>query len=104
MNLEAMTPIFFSVFLAELGDKTQLATLCFTIRGGKSRLEVFLAAGAALVLATGLGVAAGRAVGLLAEPEFLKAGAGLIFLIFGLVFLREGLRERRSPGTDPPCA
>jgi len=104
MNLEAMTPIFFSVFLAELGDKTQLATLCFTIRGGKSRLEVFLAAGAALVLATGLGVAVGRTVGLLAEPEFLKAGAGLIFLIFGLIFLREGLRERRSSGAGPPCA
>ena len=103
MNLEAMLPIFSSVFLAEMGDKTQLATLCFTIRGGLSRLEVFLAAGAALVLATGLGVAAGRAAGLLAEPAFLKAGAGLIFLIFGLIFLREGLRELRSPG-DPPCA
>jgi putative Ca2+/H+ antiporter (TMEM165/GDT1 family) len=112
MDFQAMTPIFSSVFLAELGDKTQLATLCFTIRGGLSRLEVFLAAGAALVLATGLGVAVGQAAGLLAEPEILKAGAGLIFLILGLIFLREGLRERRSgPGTapgpgeaDPPCA
>jgi len=100
-----MLPIFSSVFLAELGDKTQLATLCFTVQGGLSRLEVFLAAGAALVLATGLGVLAGQAFGLLAEPEFLKAGAGLVFLILGLVFLREGLRERRSgPGEAPPCA
>jgi putative Ca2+/H+ antiporter (TMEM165/GDT1 family) len=108
MDFQAMLPIFTSVFLAELGDKTQLATLCFTIRGGLSRLEVFLAAGAALVLATGLGVAAGRAAGFLVEPEFLKAGAGVVFLILGLIFLREGLRERRSsssgPGVAPPCA
>jgi putative Ca2+/H+ antiporter (TMEM165/GDT1 family) len=105
MDIQAMLPIFSGVFLAELGDKTQLATLCFTIRGGLNRLEVFLAAGAALVLATGLGVAAGQAVGLLAAPTFLKAGAGAIFLILGLALLREGLRERRSgPGAAPPCA
>ncbi|MDR2935176.1 MAG: TMEM165/GDT1 family protein [Candidatus Adiutrix sp.] len=105
MDFQAMLPIFSGVFLAELGDKTQLATLCFTMRGGLGRLEVFLAAGAALVLATGLGVAAGQAVGLLAEPEFLKAGAGVVFIILGLAFLREGLRERRpGPGSAPPCA
>ena len=110
MDFQAMIPIFSGVFLAELGDKTQLATLCFTIQGGLSRLEVFLASGAALVLATGMGVAAGQAFGLLAGPEFLKAGAGLVFLILGLILLREGLREGRSgpggsgPGAAPPCA
>ena len=105
MNLETMLPIFSGIFLAELGDKTQVATLCFSAQGGLSRLEVFLASGAALVLATGLGVTVGQAVGLLVNPEFLKAGAGMIFLIMGLVFLRDGLRERRSgPGAAPPCA
>jgi len=105
MDFQAMTPIFSSVFLAELGDKTQVATLLFTIQGGLGRLEVFLAAGTALVLATGLGVAAGQVVGLLAEPEILKAGAGLVFLILGLLLLREGLREGRAgPGEAPPCA
>jgi putative Ca2+/H+ antiporter (TMEM165/GDT1 family) len=100
-----MIPIFFSIFLAELGDKTQLATLCFAAQGGLSRLEVFLAAGAALVLATGLGVVLGQAFGRLVEPEFLRAGAGLIFLILGLIFLREGLCERRAgTGEAPPCA
>jgi putative Ca2+/H+ antiporter (TMEM165/GDT1 family) len=105
MDFQAMLPIFSGIFLAELGDKTQIATLCFTIRGGLSRLEIFLAAGAALVLATGLGVAAGQAAGLLVAPEFLKAGAGVVFLVLGLAFLREGLRERRpGPGAAPPCA
>jgi putative Ca2+/H+ antiporter (TMEM165/GDT1 family) len=100
-----MIPIFFSVFLAELGDKTQVATLCFSAQGGLSRLEVFVAAGAALVLATGLGVTVGQALGLMVDPEFLKAGAGMIFLIMGLIFLREGLKERRDgSGAAPPCA
>jgi len=105
MNLDAMTTIFSSVFLAELGDKTQVATLCFSAQGGLGRLEVFLAASLALVLATALGVLVGQAAGLFIEPKFLKAGAGLIFLILGLILLREGLLERRSgPGAAPPCA
>ena len=104
MNLNAMIPIFFSVFLAELGDKTQVATFCFSAQGDLSRLEVFVAAGAALVLATGLGVTVGQALGLMVDPEFLKAGAGMIFLIMGLIFLREGLKERRDgSGAAPPC-
>ena len=105
MDLKAMLPIFSGVFLAELGDKTQLATLCFTIQGGLGRLEVFLAAGAALVLATGLGVAAGQVLGFVLAPAFLKAGAGALFIVLGLALLQEGRRERRSgPGAAPPCA
>ena len=102
MNLEAMTSIFSSIFLAELGDKTQLATLCLccTLQDRISRLGVFLAASSALVLATGLGVAAGQVFGLFAKPDFLKAGAGLIFIILGLILLREGFRDR---GSRPPC-
>ena len=98
MNLEAMISIFSSIFLAELGDKTQLATLCFccTFQDKINRLEVFLAASSALVLATGLGVAAGQAFGLFAKPNFLKAGAGLIFIILGLILLHEGYRDRGS--------
>jgi putative Ca2+/H+ antiporter (TMEM165/GDT1 family) len=106
MDLQALGSIFSAIFLAELGDKTQLATLCFTIRGDLSRLEIFLAAGGALVLSTGLAVAAGQAVMALAAPDLLKAGAGLIFLIMGLIFLREGFRERRDRQREgtPPCA
>lgn len=105
MNFTAMAPIFSGVFLAELGDKTQIATVCFMARGGLNRLEVFLAAGTALVLSTFLGVVFGQAVGHLLPAWLLKSGAGLIFIVLGLLFLREGVTlRRRGAGGEPPCA
>jgi hypothetical protein len=51
--------VFLSVLLAELGDKTQLATLIFATDPGLSRVRVFLAAAAALVTASGIAVIVG---------------------------------------------
>jgi len=51
--------VFLGVFLAELGDKTQLATLFFATDAALSRWGVLAAAGGALVLSTGLAVTAG---------------------------------------------
>jgi putative Ca2+/H+ antiporter (TMEM165/GDT1 family) len=70
------------VFVAELGDKTQL--LVFT-RSAETRapVAVFLGAAAALVASTLLGVLVGEQVGKL--PEWLvKGGAGLMFIAFGV--------------------
>jgi len=76
--------VFLTVFLAELGDKTQLATLLFASDGQRHPLLVFLAASAALVastaIAVGLGVAAERY--LAAVP--LKLIAGLGFVAIGI--------------------
>ena len=72
--------IFITVFLAELGDKTQLATVLFAADGKTSPFLVFLAAAAALVastaLAVALGVAAERWLGMV--PLKLIAGIGFI--------------------------
>jgi len=74
--------IFATVFLAELGDKTQLATLLFAAERNTSPLMVFLAAAGALVLssalAVALGVAAERYLAVL--PLKLIAGAGFVAL------------------------
>ena len=51
--------VFASIFLAELGDKTQLATLVFAMSPGVSRLGVFLAAAAALIISSVLAVLVG---------------------------------------------
>jgi len=99
MDLKVMLPIFSSVFMAELGDKTQVATVCFTAGGGCSKKEVFLASSLALVLSTFLAVVFGAAIGRLVPPHFLKIGAGAVFLVMGAVFLRQGF-SRAADGVE----
>jgi putative Ca2+/H+ antiporter (TMEM165/GDT1 family) len=86
-----MLPIFSSVFMAELGDKTQLATVLFIAGGSATALEVFLASSAALVLSTFLAVMFGAAIGKIISPKTLKTLAGLAFLIMGGYFIYQGL-------------
>ena len=84
MDLKVLATIFGSVFLAELGDKTQLATLLFAADAQVSKLTVFLAASAALVVATGIGVLAGGLVSQIVSPTTLKVVAGAGFVAIGI--------------------
>ena len=88
----AFLTIFATVFLAELGDKTQLATLLFSADGARPRWLVFAAATAALTASTLLAVLAGAAAEryLSAIPLKLIAGAG--FIIIGALMVVEHLR------------
>jgi len=76
--------IFATVFLAELGDKTQIATLLFATDKQHHPLAIFLAAALALVASTALAVA----LGTLAERYLsiipLKLIAGVCFVAIGL--------------------
>ena len=83
MDLKLLATVFASVFFAELGDKTQLATLLFAADQAVSKLAVFLAASAALVLATGIGVLAGGVVSEHVSPAVLKYIAGAGFIVIG---------------------
>ena len=78
--MSAFLTIFLSVFFAELGDKTQLATLLFASEGGPSKALVFAAAASALVASTALAVLLGSAAErhLAALPLKLIAGIGFI--------------------------
>ena len=84
MELKVLATVFASVFLAELGDKTQLATLLFAADQAVSRLTVFIAASAALVVATGIGVLAGGLVSQYVSPMALKVVAGAGFIAIGV--------------------
>lgn len=79
-----MATIFGSVFVAELGDKTQLATMLFAAKGEVSKAEVFVAASAALVLSTLIGVFAGRIVTECVGEQALRYVAGVAFVAIGL--------------------
>ncbi|MDR1164776.1 MAG: TMEM165/GDT1 family protein [Deltaproteobacteria bacterium] len=92
IDVRAMLPIFSSVFLAELGDKTQIATLTFVAAGAAGRWEVFMASSLALVLCTLLGVLAGDLIGRFVSPALLKTIAGILLILMGGWSVFQGLR------------
>jgi len=79
--------VFLSVFVAELGDKTQLATLFFATNPAASKVGVFAAAAGALVVSSLLAVAIGAQLGAWLPPERLKILGGLGFIAIGLWML-----------------
>ena len=73
-----------TVFLAEIGDKTQLATMLFAAKGETSKWIVFVAASLALILAAALGVLVGGVVERFISPRTLKIVAGIGFVAIGI--------------------
>ena len=86
MDLKLMLTTFGMIFLAELGDKTQLATFAFSA-DTKSRLAVFIGSASALVMTSLLAVVFGAAVAKLIPPQTIKIGAGALFVVLGLWML-----------------
>jgi putative Ca2+/H+ antiporter (TMEM165/GDT1 family) len=82
--------VFGSVLLAEMGDKTQLATMLFASQREAPRLLVFFAAGAALLVATGLGVLAGGLMGRYFNERLINWTAGVGFILIGGYTLWKG--------------
>ncbi len=86
MNWQLFGLSFITVFLAEIGDKSQLAAIAL---GGsaKSPKAVFLGSITALILASFLGVLAGGTVAQFLPAKVMKAIAALGFLIMALKLL-----------------
>lgn len=84
MDFRLLATVFSTVFLAELGDKTQLATLLFAAKSEHARLTIFLGAAAALVLTSAIGVAAGALLGRYINPKTLSYIAGAGFIVIGV--------------------
>jgi putative Ca2+/H+ antiporter (TMEM165/GDT1 family) len=87
MDLRMLATVFASIFMAELGDKTQLATLLYASQGETSRWTIFLGAASALVVTSAIGVLAGGLVSELVSPRVLNWVAGLGFVAIGLWIL-----------------
>ncbi|MBK7863259.1 MAG: TMEM165/GDT1 family protein [Archangiaceae bacterium] len=82
MDWKLMGTTFAAVFIAELGDKTQLATLSFAT-SGSSRWAVFLGSATALVLTSAIAVVFGEALTRVVSPKVLQRAAGALFLVIG---------------------
>jgi len=90
MDAKLFAVVFGTIFIAELGDKTQLATLLYAADAENPKLTVFLASALALVLSSAIGVLAGATVSHLLNPKLLSTLAGIGFVAIGLWILIRG--------------
>jgi putative Ca2+/H+ antiporter (TMEM165/GDT1 family) len=90
MDLKVLFTVFGIVFLAELGDKTQLATLLFAAKSPGNLIAVFIGASAALVVASAIGVVAGSFISQFLSPKSLSYIAGAGFLVIGAWTIWQG--------------
>ncbi len=84
MDLKLLATVFATIFVAELGDKTQLATLLYAADSEHSKMTVFIGAAAALVVAAALGVLAGTLISKTITPTVLSWIAGIGFILIGV--------------------
>jgi putative Ca2+/H+ antiporter (TMEM165/GDT1 family) len=87
MDLKLILTTFSLVFLAELGDKTQLAAFCISADCSSSKLSVFLGSASALVMSSLIAVFLGDTISRLVHPNYIKIGAGSLFVIMGIWIL-----------------
>lgn len=88
----AFLTVFLSVFVAELGDKTQLATALFAADGARSKWLVFFASSAALVASAGVATLAGGSARELLAGPLLKLVAGGGFIVIGAFIIWGALK------------
>lgn len=87
MNWGLFATVFASVFVAELGDKTQLATLLYASGPDNPKWTVFLASAAALVVTSAIGVLAGSVISGYVSERALRWVAGVGFIAIGIFTL-----------------
>jgi len=84
VDLKLFATVFATIFVAELGDKTQLATLLYAAEAENPKLVVFVASASALVVTSLLGVLAGAALARVLDPRLLSWAAGIGFIAIGV--------------------
>jgi len=84
MVFKTFVTVFFTVFLAEIGDKTQLATMLFASEQNANKWLVFFSSSLALVFAAGIGVLVGSQLGRFISPQSLKIITGIGFIAIGV--------------------
>ena len=91
MDIKLFFTVVVTVFLAELGDKTQFATMAFAAGKDVSPWLVFAGASLGLVLAAGIGVLAGQLLASWLNPKWMTMAAGVAFIAIGALTLHKAL-------------
>jgi Ca2+/H+ antiporter, TMEM165/GDT1 family len=91
MDWKVMATTFGILFLAELGDKTQLAVFTLSAQH-KAPGTVFLGAAAALIVVTLLGAYLGGFIAKFIPADLLHLGAGVIFIVLGVSLVWQNFR------------
>ena len=86
MDLRVLITTFGIIFLAEMGDKTQLAAMTMAA-DTKKPWAVFLGASLALAAVSGLGVLVGSVIGNYVPLEWVKRAAAVAFIVIGILML-----------------
>jgi putative Ca2+/H+ antiporter (TMEM165/GDT1 family) len=84
MDLRLFVTVFATIFIAELGDKTQLATLLYASDASHPKMTVFVASAAALIAASASAVLVGSVVAEHVDPKVVRWIAGLGFVGVGV--------------------
>lgn len=86
MDWKLTSATFLAIFVAEMGDKTQLAAFALA-GGGSSKWAVFIGASLALIATTAIAVLAGGLVGRYVPDLWLRRGSGALFIVMGILLL-----------------
>ena len=81
MDIKLLLGVFIVIFIAELGDKTQLATMLFAADKEVNKFTVFIGASLALILESSIGVLAGSFISEYISEKYLHYIAGLGFVV-----------------------
>ena len=86
MDWRVIAAAFSAIFLAEMGDKTQLTAMTMAASSGHP-LSVFVGAAVALTAVSAIGVLVGGALGTYLPVEWIKRAAGVAFVAVGVLML-----------------
>ena len=86
MDWKLFASTFTAIFIAEMGDKTQLATLSLAT-GGSSRWVVFAGSALALVATSAIAVLVGDGLVRVIPAIWVRRAAGALFIVLGLLYL-----------------
>jgi putative Ca2+/H+ antiporter (TMEM165/GDT1 family) len=87
MKLQTLLTVFTAIFVAELGDKTQLATMLFASNREVDKFTIFAGASITLVLTSAIGVLAGGVISRYISEKYLNYIAGTGFIVIGIWIL-----------------